>query len=90
MVGKTPGNIVPNLNIGAAFRPPYMASWDKTARLWPVFANQEAMVRYVRENLPPREVEGEEGLEGWRLTCAERKRFFLAEGERCKSINNGQ
>jgi len=35
---------------------------------------------------PPRESEnpGDVGIPGWWLTCAERKRYFLEEVERCK------
>jgi len=35
---------------------------------------------------PPRDSEdsNDAGIPGWRLTCAERKQFFLEEVERCK------
>ncbi|MCP4700100.1 MAG: AAA family ATPase [Gammaproteobacteria bacterium] len=68
------------------------ASTDKTVRLWPVFTKLEEMVDYARQVLPPRQVKGEENLPGYRLSCAERKRFFLDVERvgRCKSTDNEQ
>jgi len=50
------------------------------------------MIAYAQKMHPPRESEdtNDAGIPGWRLTCAERKRFFLEEVERCKTVNNGQ
>ncbi|MCP4699142.1 MAG: WD40 repeat domain-containing protein [Gammaproteobacteria bacterium] len=80
------------------------ASADKTARLWPVFAKLEEMIDYAHQVLPPRQAYQnektgwiwiDENLPGYRLTCAERKEFFLdvERLERCKVKNkedNGQ
>jgi WD40 repeat protein len=63
-----------------------------TVRLWLTFPTLEDMIAYAKKMLPPRDSEhpGDASIPGWRLTCAERKRYFLEEVERCKTVNNGQ
>jgi WD40 repeat protein len=61
------------------------ASYDKTARIWLTFPTLEEMIAYAQKMLPPRDSDdpGDAGIPGWRLTCEERRRFFLPEVERC-------
>lgn len=65
-------------------------STDGTTRIWLTFPTLEEMIAYAKKMLPPRDSDapGDANIPGWRLTCAERKRFFLEEVERCKSVNN--
>jgi len=44
------------------------------------------MIAYAQKMRPPYDSENpnDAGIPGWRLTCAERQRFFLEEVERCK------
>jgi WD40 repeat protein/energy-coupling factor transporter ATP-binding protein EcfA2 len=62
------------------------ASDDDTARIWLSFPSISAMVAHAKKMLPPRisDDKGDEGIENFRLTCEERRRFFLEELERCK------
>jgi len=63
------------------------ASKDNTARIWLSFPSLAAMVEYAKKMLPPRvsDDKGDAGIENFRLTCAERKRFFLEEMARCRA-----
>ncbi len=61
-------------------------SSDSAARIWLSFPSLPTMVAYAKKMLPPRvsEDKGDEGIENYRLTCAERRQFFLEELARCK------
>ena len=54
--------------------------------IWTTNPNLDELITYAQKMLPPRDSEhpGDTNISGWRLTCAERKRFFLEEVERCR------
>ncbi len=65
------------------------ASNNETARIWLSFPSLAAMVEHAKKMLLPRisddKGKGDVGIENFRLTCAERKRFFLEEMARCRA-----
>jgi len=62
------------------------ASGDNTVRIWLTLPTLKEMIDYAKKMFPPRiyKDKRDAGIENFRLTCAERKQFFLEEIERCR------